>query len=158
MTVARSSARTDPLPSTTLRFELRHSHLSRVGAIAAPIAELGLFGVLVSYGGIEPEGAALLLGLLWGISLGHTWFVFAAWYEVSDTTLRMVHGPWRREIALTDLLRVRLVRTLDRGPVVDVDVVYGRKLLLSPVEREELIGSLEARQPNLQALAAARPR
>jgi hypothetical protein len=116
--------------------------------MAAPLAELGLFGMLVSAGGIAPESALLLLGPLWAMSLGHSWFVFGSHYEVSSTALRLVNGPWRREVALTDVLRARAIRTLDRGPVVQLDIAYGRKLLLTPVAREALLDALETHPPN----------
>ena len=132
-----------PATSTMVRFALRHSNLGRVAAVAAPVAELGLFGVLVVAGGIEPESVAALLGLLWLLSLGHSWFVFGGYYQVGGGTLRIVHGPWRREFALTDVLRTRPLRTLDRGPVIQLDLAYGRKLVLSPVEREAFLAALD---------------
>lgn len=139
-----------PTTSTTLRFELRHSNLGRVAAVAAPVAELGLFGVLVVVGGIETESVAALLGLLWLLSLGHSWFVFGGYYQVGNGTLRIVHGPWRREFALTDVLRARPLRTLDRGPVIQLDLAYGRKLVLSPVEREAFLAALDRHPANRQ--------
>lgn len=144
-----------PLPASpsiaTARFELRHSDIGRAGAVAAPAVELGLFGLLVSAGGIEPESASLLLGILLLMSLGHSWFVFGSYYEVTEAALRIVHGPWRREIALTDVLGARAVRTLDRGPVVHVDLAYGRRLLLSPVEREAFLEALKGSQSSITA-------
>lgn len=127
----------------TRRFEVRHSPLGRIAVAAAPIAELAIFGILVTVGGISPESAVVLLAVLWSLSLGHAWLLLGSRYELTSTTLRIVHGPLRQEVALTDILRARAIRTLDRGPVVEANIAYGKRLVLSPVEREALVQALQ---------------
>ena len=115
------------------RFDVRHSNLGRLAAIAAPLVEVGLLVLLIG-GGIELESALSLVVPLWLLSLGHSWFVFGTHYEISDSALLVTHGPWRREFPRTDVLGARLVRTLDRGPAAQIDLAYGRTLLLTPIE------------------------
>jgi len=147
--IAGSTRATAP----TIRFEIRHSNLGRLGAVAAPFLELGLFGILVSVGGIAPDAALVLAGPLLLVSLGHAWFLFAARYEVGDGVLRIVHGPWRRETPLTDILEARPLHALDRGPVIELKLAYGRRLVLSPVERGRFLACVEAGQPLLRSQA-----
>jgi hypothetical protein len=64
-----------------------------------------------------------------------------------------VHGPWRRTIALGDIIAARPVRTLDRGPVVHMHLTYGRRLVLSPADRTGFLDALEAQIPHLQVHA-----
>lgn len=130
-------------------FELRHSPLVRAAAIAAPVIEFLLFSALIAYGGTPPESAAAFAAVLMGASLLHSWFVFSSRYELDETDLRIVHGPWRRRIALENVLGARPIRTLDRGPVIQVDLVYGKHLLLSPRERTTFLDALEAHVPHL---------
>ncbi len=99
------------------RFELRHAPLTRVTAFAAPTIEFLLFGIIVAYGDTSPESAAAFASLLMIASLLHSWFVFGSRYELNSSTLRIVHGPWRRAVPLADMLGARPLRTLDRGAI-----------------------------------------
>lgn len=134
-------------------FELRHSRLSRVAAIAGPSAEFLLFGALISYGETPPESAAALAALLMAASMLQAWFVLGARYEITNTALHIVHGPWRRTIGLGDVLGARPLRTLDRGAVVQLHLAYGRQLRLTPLDRAAFLDALEARTPHLEVHA-----
>jgi hypothetical protein len=131
-------------------FELRHSPLTRVVAIAAPTIEFMLFGSLIAYGHTPPETAAALAALLMLCSFLHSWFVLGSRYEVDASVLRIVHGPWRRTVPLTDLLAALPLRTLDRGPVVQVRMAYGRLLVLTPLDRTAFLDALEAHAPHIE--------
>ena len=134
-------------------FELRHARATRVAAVVAPMTEFLLFGVLIAYGDTAPESAAAFAALLMVASMLHAWFVLGARYEVTSTALRIVHGPWRREIALGDVLGACPLRTLDRGPVVQLRLSYGRQLLLTPRDRTTFLDALEAQVPYLEVHA-----
>ena len=134
-------------------FELRHSSLARAATVAAPTIEFALFGLLVSYGHIAPESAAAFAAILMFASLVHSWFVLGSRYEVSPSALRIVHGPWRRNIPMTDVLAARPIRTLDRGPVIQLRLAYGRRLLLSPTDRTAFLDALQAHAPHLEVHA-----
>ncbi len=134
-------------------FELRHSRITRVFAVAAPTLEFLLFGSLIAYGHMPPESAAAIAAVLMAASMVHAWFVLGSRYEVSDTALSVVHGPWHRRIPLGDVLAARPLRTLDRGPVVQLRLAYGRRLLLTPLDRSSFLDSLEAHAPHLEVHA-----
>ena len=82
-------------------------------------------------------------------SLLHSWFVFGSRYELNSSTLRIVHGPWRRAVPLADMLGARPLRTLDRGAIVQLRLAYGRELRLTPRDRVAFLDALEARAPYL---------
>jgi hypothetical protein len=132
------------------RFDLRHARLTPAAALAAPTIEFMLFGVLITFGGIATEPAAAFTAVLMSLSLTHAWFVLASHYEVTSSGLRIVHGPWRRDIKLTDVLAARPQRTLDRGPVVQVRLAYGRELCLTPRDRAAFLDALEAHIAHLE--------
>ncbi|MDA0351846.1 MAG: hypothetical protein O3A10_06510 [Chloroflexi bacterium] len=135
-------------------FELRHSTPTRVAAVVAPAVEFLLFGILVTYGDTTTESAAAIASLLMAVSFIHSWCVLGSRYELSDESLWIVHGPWRRRFGLGDVLAARPIRTLDRGPVVQVRLAYGRQLLLTPDDRGAFLDALQAHVPHLQVDAA----
>lgn len=135
------------------QFELRHSRLTRIAAVAAPTVEFMLFGALISYGNTPTESAAALAAVLMAASMLHAWFVLGARYEVTKSALHIVHGPWHRRIELSDVLAALPLRTLDRGPVVQLRLAYGRQLLLTPIDRAAFLDALEARSPHLEVRA-----
>ena len=59
-------------------FYLRHARLTPTGALAAPVTEFMLFGMLISFGGIATEPAAAFTAVLMSLSLTHAWFVLAS--------------------------------------------------------------------------------
>lgn len=142
-------------------FPRRRSRLAISGAVLGASLELGLFPALVGFGGVDFGSAAAFTALLLAATLGHAWFVLGARYELTRSSLRLVHGPWRRSVAIPDVLGALPLRTLDRGPIVRVELTYGRQLVLTPVDREEFLDALERVQPNLRVHAierATRPR
>ena len=51
------------------RFDLRHARLTSATALAAPVIEFMLFGVLIAYGGIATEPAAAFTAVLMSLFL-----------------------------------------------------------------------------------------
>jgi hypothetical protein len=131
------------------RFELRHGSLLRALTLAAPAFEFVLFGVLISYGDVAPEGAAPLVALLILGSIAQSWLLYSAHYRITEHAIEIVHGPLRRRIALVDVLGAVPLRTLDRGAVVQLRLAYGRTAVLTPHDRTAFLGTLEARAPHL---------
>jgi len=135
------------------RFELRHSPLGRIAAIAGPTLVFLLFAGLTSHGTTPPESAAAVMAVLLAGSMLHAWFVLGGHYEVTMSDLHIVHGPWHRRIPLGDVLAALPLRTLDRGPVVQLRLAYGRQLLLTPLDRTAFLDALEAHTPHLEVHA-----
>ena len=134
-------------------FERRHSPATRIAALAAPAIEFLLFVVLVASGNMSLESAVTLIAPLATASLLHAWFVLGTHYELTTSTLRVVHGPGRRNIALADVLSALPLRTLDRGPVVQLKLAYRRELRVMPADRRAFLDALEGATPHLEVHA-----
>lgn len=70
------------------------------------------------------------------------------WYEVGETELRIVSGPFRWKIPFEDIVEIKPTRNPLSAPALSMDrlkITYGRRkfMLVSPANKEGFIAALE---------------
>ncbi len=110
--------------------------LIQVFALAAAMTESG------AQGGIAVGVVAILLtvGLF-------TWLLRSTFYEVSSDTLRIVCGPFRQRITISDIKTIEPSRSALSSPALSLDrlrISYGenRRVLVSPADKRGFMRAL----------------
>ena len=117
--------------------------LIQIVALAAAMAESGeRVGILV--------GVAVLLLT---VAL-FTWLLRGTFYEVSNDTLRLVCGPFRQRIPISDIQAIEPSRSALSSPALSLDrlrIRYGknRRVLVSPADKRGFVRALGRDEENL---------
>jgi len=72
------------------------------------------------------------------------WVTFGTYYVISDSVLRIYHGPFRWNIPLKTIEDIVVTRSIISSPALSMDrlrITYnsGRKVMISPVQQQEFL-------------------
>ena len=97
----------------------------------------------------EAAAESLWIGagaLLFTVGL-FTWLLRATYYEVGADTLRVVCGPFRRKIPISEITSVRPSRNPLSSPALSLDrlrIDYGKRfVLVSPADKSGFVAALK---------------
>lgn len=98
----------------------------------------------------EAEDATSILagaGILLLTTVLFIWLLRGTYYEVSSDTLRIVCGPYRQRILISDITAIEPTRSMLSSPALSLDrlrIRYGkiRRVLVSPADKRGFIRAL----------------
>ncbi len=127
--------------------------VSKVDGWLIPVFIIAIAGVLAAFVAVLVDDAPLWLQLVVAAtSVLVCALLFAilknTYYLVEDAALRVVSGPFRWTIAISDIIEITPTRNPLSSPALSLDrlkVVYGKRryVLVSPADKEGFIRAIE---------------
>ncbi|GAA0451192.1 PH domain-containing protein [Alkalibacillus silvisoli] len=99
----------------------------------------GITGFIVVYSIINYDLFIIILSILLLISV--VWFWFTVHYRVDEGQVIIRYGPFKKRIAIQDIEKIRLIRSLKLSPALSVtrlEITYGfdhRVIRISPANK-----------------------
>ena len=95
-------------------------------------------------------------GVLLATSALFIWLLRSTYYEVSDDTLRIVCGPFRQRILISDITAIEPTRSMLSSPALSLDrlrIRHGknRRVLVSPADKRGFIRAVGLDEETLLA-------
>ena len=95
-------------------------------------------------------------GVLLVTSAVFIWLLRSTYYEVSDDTLRIVCGPFRQRILISDITAIEPTRSMLSSPALSLDrlrIRHGknRRVLVSPADKRGFIRAVGLDEETLLA-------
>ena len=127
--------------------------VSKIDGWLIPVFIIGIAGMLAAFVAVLIDDTPLWLQLV----VAATSVLFCAllfavlkntYYVVADGALRIVSGPFRWTVAISDIVEIKPTRNPLSSPALSLDrlkVVYGKRryVLVSPADKDGFIRAIE---------------
>ena len=129
-----------------------------------------IFGVLVITAVmtlLDPDGGTWAIIVIIVLGILSLWVLFGSWYQVGESELRVIFGPFRFRYPLEELVlvrkggwwapvssfrepRLKLAFSRDNIIIETRPVGWMRRVVISPRNRQEFLRTLKERAPQMR--------
>lgn len=113
----------------------------------------GILGLAMVPAVTAPDRIGLYILIPTALFVG--WILLRTGYTVEGQDLKVVSGPFRYTVPIRDIRKMRRTRNPLSSPALSLDRVEisfgeGKKIMVSPADREGFVRALRAKNPQMQ--------